>query len=115
MTSHGDPSRCSGRQQEIYELEESQTMSYISNAERFGIEKGIEQGLLQGMREGTLIGLEKGLIKGESILLQKQLTRKFGPISFTIRNRIESADAETLLQWGEQLLDAKSIEEIFRD
>jgi flagellar biosynthesis/type III secretory pathway protein FliH len=111
---------------EIYKIEEIQAMSYISNAERFGIEKGREQGmqvgLLQGMQEGvqkgTLIGLEKGRregrAEGESVLLLKQLSRKFGALSLTIRARIENADSETLLRWGEQLIDAKSIEEVFQ-
>lgn len=30
---------------EVYELEESKKMSYISNAERFGEEKGIKKGI----------------------------------------------------------------------
>jgi predicted transposase YdaD len=90
-------------------------MSYISIAERFGIEKGLERGLLQGMQQGLEKGRLEGRAEGESALLLKQLSRKFGSINFTIRNRIKNADAETLLQWGEQLIDAKSIEEIFQD
>ncbi len=37
---------------QVYELEESTKMAYVSNAERFGIEKGIAIGREQGIEEG---------------------------------------------------------------
>jgi hypothetical protein len=58
-------------------------------------------------------GLEKGRMEGETALLLRQLSRRFGPVSESTRQRISLADAETLLVWGERLLDARSLEEIW--
>lgn len=41
--------------------------------------------------------------------------RRFGPLSATARGRIENADAETLLCWGENLLTARSLDEAFTE
>ncbi|WP_396956314.1 hypothetical protein [Nitrosomonas sp.] len=41
------------------------------------------------------------------------LERRFGPINETIRTRIRAADSQTLLTWGEQILTAQTIEEVF--
>jgi predicted transposase/invertase (TIGR01784 family) len=41
---------------EVYALEEVTKMAYISNAEKFGIEKGILEGKREGKREGRLEG-----------------------------------------------------------
>jgi hypothetical protein len=92
---------------EIYELEESQAMSYISNAERFGIEKGIIKGRLEGQMAGR--------IEGESVLLAKLLQCKFGLVSPAIQQRIKTADTDTLLHWGERLIKAETIAEVFQD
>jgi hypothetical protein len=79
--------------EKIYALEEVKKMSYISTAEQ--------------------LGMEKGMIRGESIMLQMLLKRKFGEIQASYRDRIEHADADTLLTWGERLIDAKKVEDIF--
>jgi flagellar biosynthesis/type III secretory pathway protein FliH len=109
-------------------------MPYISTAERFGIKKGLQQGLqqglLQGMQEGvqkglqkglqqglhpgTLISLKKGRLEGETVLLLKLLQRKFGILNPMVQKRIDNADAEILLQWGERLLMRKRLKEFFK-
>jgi hypothetical protein len=43
----------------------------------------------------------------------RQLTRRFGALNPALRHRIESADAERLLDWGERFVTARSLEEIF--
>lgn len=91
--------------QEIYALEESKKMAYISTAERIGIEKGIAQGLAQGREQGLLIG--------ESALLNRLLRRKFGAAVEGYQDKLKQADADILLLWGERVLEAKSIEEVF--
>ena len=63
----------------------------------------------EGMAEGEI----KGEIKGEAALLLRQLERKFPPLPEAARQRIAAADAETLLAWGERVLDANSLEEIW--
>ena len=44
----------------------------------------------------------------------RQLERKFGPLEPMIRQRITEADADRLLAWGEQLLTADRLEDVFR-
>jgi predicted transposase/invertase (TIGR01784 family) len=51
--------------------------------------------------------------EGFSKLLQRQLQKRFGNLPSICIQRLENADAETLLKWGEELLDAKTLEEVF--
>jgi len=44
----------------------------------------------------------------------RQLEHKFGPLEATIRQRIVEADTDRLLAWGEQLLTADRLEDVFR-
>ncbi len=60
-------------------------------------------------------GIEKGLQKGESTMLLRQLERRFGPLDEHTRQRVESADAERLLEWGERFVDAAALQEVFAD
>jgi hypothetical protein len=40
------------------------------------------------------------------------ITLKFGPPSESIRQRVQKADTETLLQWSERVLTAQSLDEV---
>ena len=68
-------------------------------AERF-TQQGAEQGLQQGMQQG------------EAAVLIRQMERRFGPLAPAQRERIESADAETLLEWSERILTATRPEDV---
>ena len=60
--------------------------------------------------------MEKGIEKGlgyERALVNKLLVRRFGDLSSSILQKLEQADPNTLLSWGEKILDAKTIEEVF--
>lgn len=57
---------------------------------------------------------EQGRRQGKAELLLRQAERKFGPLPNRDRTRIELADAERLLSWGERLVGARSLEEVFR-
>ena len=59
--------------------------------------------------------LKQGERRGEAALLARLLERKFGPLSTGTRRRIDGADAETLLTWGERVLSADSLAEVFGD
>ncbi len=87
--------------QTIKNIEEKQHMRYITTPERLGIEKGIKQ------------GIEQGIQQGESNLLIRLLKRRFRFIPPTYLTRIQQASAETLLLWGERILDASTLEEVF--
>jgi predicted transposase YdaD len=58
-------------------------------------------------------GREEGRQEGEARLLLRLLRLKFGPLEEQIEERVRSADAERLLEWGERVLKAERLEEIF--
>lgn len=63
--------------------------------------------------EGRSEGHREGRTEGEAALLLRQLERRFGNLSDDTKRRINSADAETLLTWGERILDANTLEDIW--
>ena len=63
----------------------------------------------QAVSEGRV----EGRVEGEATLLLRQLERRFGPLSEDTRRRIAEADADTLLVWGERLLDTKTLAELW--
>ena len=58
-------------------------------------------------------GRVEGRVEGEAALLLRILERKFHPLPESARQRIAAADAETPLVWGERVLDANSLEEVW--
>lgn len=74
---------------------------------------GEKRGLKKGRKEGRQEGMQKGVQQGEATLLMRLIKRRFGEIPFAYAQRLKSADAETLLLWGERVLDAATIEDIF--
>ena len=67
----------------------------------------------EGRVEGRLEGRVEGRMEGEAALLLRLLERKFPPLPDSARERIATADAETLLVWGERVLDANKLEEVW--
>lgn len=57
---------------------------------------------------------EQGRRQGKAELLLRQAERKFGPLAGRDRARIELADADHLLGWGERLVVARTLDEVFR-
>jgi hypothetical protein len=78
-----------------------------------GLAEGLAEGLAQGLEQGLQRGRTEGRTEGEAALLLRQLNRRFGPLSDATRQRIEMADADTLLVWGERLLDARGLDEVW--
>jgi predicted transposase/invertase (TIGR01784 family) len=74
-----------------------EAMTLADELEQIGRQKGIHQGIHQG----------------EVALFTRQLKRRFYEVPECYFKYIEQADAETLLLWGEKILDAKTLEEIF--
>lgn len=90
---------------EVKQIEEEAKVNYISTPVQLGIEKGIQQGLHEG--------IFRGIHEGEAALLLRQIKHRFGHVPEVYLQRIQQADAETLLIWGERVLDASTLEEIF--
>jgi hypothetical protein len=71
-------------------------------AQRF-IDQGIEQ------------GIETGVQRGEARVLLALLKIRFGDLPDSVRQRVENADAESLLIWSTRVLTAQTIDEVFGD
>jgi predicted transposase YdaD len=59
-------------------------------------------------------GRQEGQIEGERALVRRQLARRFGVLPAWAEQHIAAADTTALEQWGLRLLDATSLEEVFR-
>ncbi len=56
--------------------------------------------------------IAQGEQRGEAKMLLQLIERKFGPPSEPIRTRITEADSETLLEWSDRILEARSLDEV---
>jgi predicted transposase/invertase (TIGR01784 family) len=56
---------------------------------------------------------EKGIQKGQSQLLQRQLTRRFGQLPTWTVEQLSRASDEQLELWADRVLDAQTLESIF--
>lgn len=61
------------------------------------------------------LGMEKGESAGEKRFLLRLLRGKFGEPSPEVLQRIEAAGTDQLEQWGERILSANSMEEVFAE
>jgi putative YhgA-like transposase/uncharacterized protein DUF4351 len=95
----------------MLELEEMKPMlretvlGWTQEWKREGLEEGLEKGLEKGRKEGRR--------DGEAALLVRLLEFKFGTLRPEDYARIDAADAERLLAWGERVLTAESLDEVF--
>lgn len=58
-------------------------------------------------------GMEEGMEKGESLVLQRQLVRRFGPLPNAILSNIATADRTQLELWCDRVLDAVTLDDVF--
>ena len=64
--------------------------------------------------EETIAASEaRGEAKGEATLLLRLFRRKFGPPDSSVEERLKSADAEQLLEWGDRFVTANTPDEVF--
>ncbi|CUB07956.1 Putative transposase, YhgA-like/Domain of unknown function (DUF4351) [Tepidiphilus thermophilus] len=80
-------------------------------AERF--KQWEEEVARKAIQQGLEKGVQKGKLEGESLLLQRQLTRRFGPLPDWAQQRLRSATSEELETWADRVLDAQRLEEVF--
>ena len=78
-------------------------------------QQGMEKGFTKGQQAGMQIGRQEGRQEGEASVLLRLMERRFGSVDDAIRHRLQTADAETLLQWADRLLTAASPEEILKN
>ncbi|MEI2415873.1 DUF4351 domain-containing protein [Orrella sp. JC864] len=84
-------------------LEKEHDMPFVLTAERVGERRGLERGLEQGRQQG------------QAELLRTQLSRRFGPLPQWAEQRLAQGPASQLTVWGQRLLDASSLDEVFAD
>ena len=66
-------------------------------------------------REGKAEGLAEGLVKGRAETLQRQMARRFGPLTDAVLARLHSASTAELEHWTDRILDAASLADLFAD
>jgi hypothetical protein len=57
----------------------------------------------------------QGIKQGECVLLQRLLRRKFSQVPLQYLDRLRKADSDTLLKWSDAILEARSVEEVFKE
>ena len=80
---------------EIHELEESTNMRYISSAERIG------------MRRGTQLGIQQ--------VLRWQLSQRFGSPPPWVETKLQEGTPPEFELWAKRLLNADTVEAVFRE
>ena len=75
----------------------------------------LAEGRQEGRQEGRKEGRQEGRQEGEATLLLRQIQLKFGPPDSAVRQRIQTADADTLLRWSERILTATTLDETLAD
>ena len=80
--------------QDIMDLEGGHLMPYVSSIERLGREIGRQE--------------------GKSELLAQQLTKRFGPLAADVHERLQGASNAQLNKWAMRLLDAPTLDAVFR-
>lgn len=71
------------------------------------------EGLRAGLDQGRQEGIEQGIGLGESTLLERQLTKRFGPLSEATLTRLRSATTNQLELWADRILDAPTLGAVF--
>jgi len=94
--------------QNVRRLERERKMEWISPLEQVFIDKGWKRGVKQGVRQG----LERGREEGAAILLEKQLTHRFGPLPQSARRKLAKADLQQLAAWSEAAFNAQTLKQV---
>lgn len=58
-------------------------------------------------------GIQQGMQQGEQNVLQRLLVRRFGPLDSQTRQRLQQATAQELECWADNILDAKTLDQVF--
>ena len=63
------------------------------------------------------LGIDEGEVKGRQAILHRQLNKRFGQniLDFHLQEQLHKATPEQLDLWAERILDAESVDEVFKD
>ncbi|HSG39161.1 MAG TPA: DUF4351 domain-containing protein [Thermoanaerobaculia bacterium] len=73
------------------------------------------EALKEGEQKGLQKGRQEGRQEGEANLLLRQLERKFGRLPAQTRKLVRSAEPQRLLAWGDRILTAERLEDVFAE
>jgi predicted transposase YdaD len=89
-------------------------MTWAEVLHKEGREEGISLGREEGREEGISLGREEGQRIALRSTVTHQLTRRFGDLPFFVVEELESASIERLEELADQLLDAPSLDSLFK-
>ena len=69
----------------------------------------------QGLQQGRQEGLQQGLQQGKVALLERQLSKRFGPLNESTQSRLNNATLVQLEDWAERILDAPTLKDVFEE
>ena len=64
------------------------------------------------LMQGHQKGIQEGRQEGEAAILLRQLVRRFGPLGAATIERVQTASSAQLEQWADNILDARSLDEV---
>lgn len=73
-----------------------------------------QRAMAQGLNQGLHQGRQEGRQEGEATVLLRLLTRRFGPLGAPMTQRVRQASSAELEQWADNILDARTLDEVFR-
>jgi len=79
-----------------------------------GLAERIESWEKEFIENGRQEGEQKGRREGESLILQRLLTKRFGPLSADKVATIATASTEQLEVWLDRILDAETLDGVFQ-
>jgi len=65
--------------------------------------------------EGREEGRQEGRREEGALMVLRLLRLKFGPPAPEVEDRVRSTDADRLLEWGERVLTAERLQDVFQD
>jgi DNA-binding transcriptional MocR family regulator len=75
----------------------------------------IDTMLAERVEEWTGQWKREGKIEGETSLIERQITHRFGPPGPDTQARLKTATLEQIEQWAENILDATTLEDVFKN
>lgn len=67
----------------------------------------------EGMQKGIQEGQQRGRLEGETLILQRLLTRRFGPLPSEVLARISMASEADITLWADRVMDAVFLDDVF--